>query len=168
MIATKLWQRPDAATAGFITPPGEGDDVPTKPGSRRKAFSGNTGGRFLVDEAVLAPGEAAPPHRHANLTEVFYVLEGDLRLQVGDEIHPVTAGTFAFSPVGTVHSFANIGQTTARMLIVAMPQDPEGQTIQTVEAYFAALAEMPPPADRTAADLAAWEELGRRAGIERA
>jgi len=168
MTARNDWDRSDAATAGFIVPPGDGDDVPTKPGSKRKAHSGSTGGRFLVDEARLAPGEAAPPHRHANLTEIFYVLDGEIRLQIGDQIRTVTPGTFAFSPVNSVHAFTNVGTVPARMLIVAIPQDPNGQTLETVERYFAALAELPPPADRTAADLAAWQELGRIAGIERA
>lgn len=168
MESIKDWERPDTARTGFIVPPGDGDDVPTKPGSKRKARSGNTAGQFLVDEAVLAPGDKAPPHRHANLTEVFYVLEGEIRLRVGDQVRTVTAGTFAFSPVGTVHGFGNVGTTPARMLIVAMPHDANGQTLETVERYFAAMAEMPAPADVTAADLAAWEELGRLAGIERA
>lgn len=168
IATTNDWEHPDTATTGFIVPPGDGDDVPTKPGSKRKASSGNTGGRFLVDEAFLAPGEVVPPHRHANLAEIFYVLEGEIRLQIGDRIRTVGRGAFAFSPVGSAHAFSTVGASPARMLIVAVPQDPNGQTLETVERYFAALAELPPPADRTAADLAAWNELGRIAGIERA
>jgi len=168
MDATNTWERSDAARAGFIIPPGDGNDVPTKHGSKRKAHSGNTAGRFLVDEAVLEPGITAPPHRHANLTEIFYVLEGEIRLQIGDKIQIVTSGAFAFSPVRTIHGFSNIGSTTARMLIVAIPEDPNGQTLETVERYFEAMAELPPPSDIPAADLAAWDELGRLAGIERA
>ncbi len=168
MTAIRDWERPDTTTNGFFVPAGDGDDVPTKPGSKRKARSGSTGGRVLVDEAVLAPGEQALPHLHANLTEIFYVLNGTIRLRVGDQERTVGPGAFAFSPVRSIHAFANIGDDTARILIVAIPEDPHGQTLETVERYFEKLGEYPPGIDPTAAELAAWAELGRLAGIERA
>ncbi len=96
MTTINDWERADAATTGFIVPPGEGDEVPTKPESKRKARSANTGGVFLVDEAVLAPGDKIPPHFHANLTEIFYVLEGEVLLRIGDQIRTVTPGPSHF------------------------------------------------------------------------
>ncbi len=68
----------------------------------------------------------------------------------------------------SIHAFANVGEDTARILIIAMPEDPNGQTLETVERYFEKLGEHPPGIDPTAADLAAWAELGRLAGFERA
>lgn len=166
MTAIKDWERVDAATAGFIVPPGDGDEVPASPDSRRKARSGNTGGRFLVDEAFLAPGMKIPPHFHANLTEVFYVLEGEILLRVGDQTRTVTAGTFAFSPVRNVHCFSNLSDKPARVLIVAMVHDPNGQTLGALERYFEEMARLMPGAGAPHADAANWEQLAREAGIE--
>jgi len=149
------WQRAEAATAGYIVPPGEGDPVPSKPEAERKAGSANTGGLILVDEAVLAPGTTILPHRHTNIAEFFYVLEGVVRLRIGDREQIAPAGTFAFSPVCNAHGFSNPGQTPARLLIVAFPPEPG-------ERYFEALANL--PANATAAD---WEPIGRAHGVER-
>jgi quercetin dioxygenase-like cupin family protein len=154
--SVKDWERPDAATEGFLVPPGEGDRVPTKPNARRKAGSRNTGGAILVDEAVLVPGEKIPPHRHSNLAEFFYVLAGEVLLQIGNQMTRATAGTFAFSPIDNVHGFSNLGSEPARLLIVALPPEP-------AERYFEAMDRLPPDADA-----AAWARLLRENGVESA
>ena len=154
MRTIQEWHRSDAATEGYIVPPREGDRVPTKPNAQRKATTGNTAGVILVDEALLLPGETIPPHRHTNLAEFFYVLEGDIVLRIGDRVTRATAGTFAFSPIGNAHGFHNPGPEPARMLIGALPPEP-------AERYFAAMARLP-----AEADAAAWERVGRDHGVE--
>ena len=52
------------------------------PGSAQiviKAAGEQTGGSFFLAESTLAPGFAGPPpHRHRELHDMFYVLEGTL------------------------------------------------------------------------------------------
>src|SRR5215217_2849821 len=50
-----------------------------------KAAGEHTGGSFFLAESTLAPGFAGPPpHRHRELHDMFYVLEGTLTLRLGD------------------------------------------------------------------------------------
>jgi mannose-6-phosphate isomerase-like protein (cupin superfamily) len=66
-----------------------------------------------------AVGErGAEPHVHLHHVDTFYVIAGDLSLQVGPELSRVTApaGTLAMLPPGVVHGFANDGPGEARFL----------------------------------------------------
>lgn len=162
MSTVNEWARPDAVTQGFVVPPGQGDRIPSKPNAKRKARSGTTAGMLLVDEAVLLPGDVIAPHRHDNIAEFFYVLEGRVRLRIGDRVTEATPGTFAYSPVGNVHGFSTLGDRPARLLIVCLPPDPGGASLAVVERYFEALERLPPDAGP-----AAWDPLGRAHGVER-
>ena len=82
-----------------------------------KATGEHTGGSFFLAESTLAPGFAGPPpHRHRELHDMFYVLEGSLALTVGDETLELEAGSFACLPPGTPHTFANTSDQPVRFL----------------------------------------------------
>ncbi|HEX6507898.1 MAG TPA: cupin domain-containing protein [Chloroflexota bacterium] len=154
MITTKSWERASAPVEGYIVPPGESLERPYFPSSRGLAWTASTGGIVAVEEGVLEPGQPGPyRHYHTNLTELFYVLEGELLLQIGDQVERAGPGTFAFCPIGCVHAFRAAGQETARVLIIAMPPG-------IGEAYFRELAKMPPGAEK-----ADWERLGQKWGM---
>jgi len=72
-------------------------------------------------EAIVPPGGGPPPHVHSREEEGFYILEGEITLQVGDERLVATAGMFANMPVGTHHSFKNESSRPAKMLISVAP-----------------------------------------------
>jgi mannose-6-phosphate isomerase-like protein (cupin superfamily) len=59
----------------------------------------------------------APLHRHDD-DEAWYVLEGVLRVRVGDDEVEVPAGGAVIVPGGTAHTFWNPGSTPARYLLV--------------------------------------------------
>ena len=80
-----------------------------------------TGGAFFMAEAWVAPGGGPPPHVHSREDESFYLQQGALALQVGGKGLSASAGDFIHIPRGTVHSFKNVGQETAKMLLVATP-----------------------------------------------
>jgi uncharacterized cupin superfamily protein len=64
--------------------------------------------RMGVGHLVVAPGTlSAPPHCHAAEEEIFFVLEGDGTLLLGDEEHAVGAGSVVARPPGTgvAHAF---------------------------------------------------------------
>src|SRR5581483_8591274 len=58
---------------------------------------------------------------HSREEEGFYVLEGEITLQVGDKRLVATAGMFANMPVATLHSFKNESDKPAKMLICVAP-----------------------------------------------
>ncbi|MFL5782427.1 MAG: cupin domain-containing protein [Thermoleophilaceae bacterium] len=84
-----------------------------------------SGGTLTAFETVVAPGEGPPLHIHAAEEETLYVLEGDVRFMLGDELHSGSVGSFAFVPRGMPHTFQNVGDTLARMLIHFTPSGME-------------------------------------------
>jgi quercetin dioxygenase-like cupin family protein len=103
--------------------PGEGEHHAVGASSLTlKATSEYTDGGFFLSETVVEPGFPGPPlHRHRELTDMFYVLEGTLTLTVdGDELE-APPGTFACVPPGTVHTFANRSDGPVRFLNFNVP-----------------------------------------------
>ena len=72
---------------------------------------------FIVE---LAPGEAPPAHRHDDMEQIFYVLSGRGRLEVGTEgeTHLVSPGDLVRIPPSTLHTVHCLGDTTLRYLAV--------------------------------------------------
>ncbi len=64
------------------------------------------------------PRLIAPLHLHHNDDEAWYVLEGALRVQVGDQVVEARAGSGVFVPRGTMHTYWNPGPEPARYLLV--------------------------------------------------
>jgi quercetin dioxygenase-like cupin family protein len=87
-----------------------------------KASGVETGGLCTVWEGRVPPGTVgAGPHYHRERDELFYVLDGELVLRIGDEPRTAPTGTFAFIPRGTVHGFHNASQASATLLVVHHP-----------------------------------------------
>jgi mannose-6-phosphate isomerase-like protein (cupin superfamily) len=103
--------------------PGEGENFEMGGSSFSiKATSESTDGRFFLSETVVEPGFAGPPlHVHRELTDMFYVLEGVLTFQIGDETVRGAAGTFVCAPPGTPHTFSNPSEEPARFLNFNVP-----------------------------------------------
>src|SRR5712671_502271 len=81
----------------------------------------DTNGKYALWEAIVPPGGGPPPHVHSREEEGFYILEGEITFQIGEERIVATAGMFANMPVGTPHSFKNESDRPAKMLISVAP-----------------------------------------------
>jgi mannose-6-phosphate isomerase-like protein (cupin superfamily) len=86
---------------------------------------GSVGDAFVVAEWRDAGGPAgparliAPRHvHHHHDDEAWYVLEGTLRVQVGEDEVEATAGSGVFVPRGTPHTYWNPGPGPVRYLLV--------------------------------------------------
>jgi mannose-6-phosphate isomerase-like protein (cupin superfamily) len=91
-----------------------------------------TGGA-LSAVAIAAPaGWAGTPLHHHAFDETFYVVEGTLTLQLGDELVEAGPEELVFAPRGVAHAIANLGERAARYLLLCTPAGFEG--------YFARLA----------------------------
>jgi len=77
--------------------------------------------KYAMWEAIVPPGGGPPPHIHSREEESFYVLEGEITFTVGEENFLATPGTFANMPVGSLHSFKNESDKTARMILSVAP-----------------------------------------------
>jgi quercetin dioxygenase-like cupin family protein len=85
----------------------------------------DTHGQFALIEAVARRGNVPPPHIHHREDEIFYVLEGEVVVSVGDRTTKGTAGTMFFLPRDVPHSFT-IESEQSRMLILLTPAGLEG------------------------------------------
>jgi mannose-6-phosphate isomerase-like protein (cupin superfamily) len=86
-----------------------------------KAVSEDTAGQYTLIDVQLDPDSGAPPHIHHREDEAFYIQEGELEFQLGDQIVMATPGTFLYSPKGHLHSFRNNTTQRAKMLVRCMP-----------------------------------------------
>jgi quercetin dioxygenase-like cupin family protein len=108
--------------------------------------SEETKGRLAVMENRIAADAAGPRlHVHPAFDEAFYVLEGELTFEVGGDRIVAPAGTLAFAPGETPHTYANLSGRPARVLLICTPAG--------FERYFDRLAaelagEEPPVDDR--------------------
>ncbi len=79
---------------------------------------------FVIAEWRDAGGPPGPPrliapmHLHRSDDEAWYVLEGTLRVQVGDEVVEARAGSSVFVPRGTRHTYWNPGPEATRYLLI--------------------------------------------------
>jgi mannose-6-phosphate isomerase-like protein (cupin superfamily) len=67
------------------------------------------------------PRWIAPLHLHRNDDEAWYVLEGVLCVQRGDEIVEARAGSGVLVPRGTPHTYWNPSPTLTRYLLIMTP-----------------------------------------------
>jgi quercetin dioxygenase-like cupin family protein len=113
--------------------------------------SEDSGGRVsLVDNRVPA-GTAGPPlHRH-DFDEAFFVLEGEVTFQLGDDLVTRRAGEIAFAPRGVPHTFANQSEAGARHVIVITPAG--------FERYFDRMAARAAGVDPRASATLDWPEV---------
>ena len=65
----------------------------------------------------------APLHVHHGDDEAWYVLEGTLRVRVGDQVHEVGPGGAVMAPKGVPHAYGNARRgERARYLLVMTPR----------------------------------------------
>jgi quercetin dioxygenase-like cupin family protein len=102
-----------------------------------------SGGEVSVIESGSLPGFGGPPLHHHDFDETFYVIEGELTFQLGDELFTRKAGELAFAPRGVAHTYANLSDAPSRHLIACTPAG--------FERYFARMA-----AERRGEDPSEW------------
>ncbi len=118
-----------------------------------------TEGSLAVFEMTTGPGAEPPRHVHTREDEVFHVVEGEVRFQIGDEVLVAGPGQTVFAPRNIPHQFNILGER-AKVLTMLTPGDfinyfldwstPVNEEPVTIE-----IPQGPPPADI----LATWVKL---------
>ncbi|MFL5911689.1 MAG: cupin domain-containing protein [Gaiellaceae bacterium] len=85
-----------------------------------------TGGALAAMDVTVSPGEGPPLHVHTREDEFAYVIEGEFRWKLGDELRDAPAGSFVFIPRGLAHCFQNVGAQPGRQLVMFSPSGMEG------------------------------------------
>ncbi len=121
----------------IVLTPGEGNHLTI--GNSKvtfKAVGADTHGHLGLFENLIQPGGTAPIlHIHRDMEEMFYVLEGEVEIQVGNQTVAGQPGAFVLVPRGTRHTFTNRGTKPAKLLIMFCPALER-------EKYFEGLAEL--------------------------
>ena len=78
---------------------------------------------------VVPSGKRAfPLHNHHVNEEMFFILEGEGEVRIGDKTHPIKKGDFIAHPPGgpeTAHQIVNTSENELRYLAVSTMQSPE-------------------------------------------
>jgi quercetin dioxygenase-like cupin family protein len=74
-----------------------------------------------IDMTFQPEFEGVDPHTHPDHADAFYVLEGQVEFQVGDEPRVARPGTFVAAPPGSVHGFRVAGAEPIRCLNLHAP-----------------------------------------------
>ena len=106
---------------------GDGEDrfghpfrMPTSSLSVKVATNETGGGLFIVEHTHLLPGGPVL-HRHLYQDEWFYVREGEVVFQLGEQRLHLHAGESVLGPRLVPHTFSSVASTPARVLIAFCP-----------------------------------------------
>ena len=148
------------ARARVVLSPDEGETVwLRKLGIRFMIGGEESGGNFALVEHPIGPRAlAAPMHTHRHEDEYTYVLEGEIGVQVGEEVLLARPGDLVFKPRGVPHAFWNPADEPARALEIISPAG--------FEQYFAELAPLFPPANEDPLDDEAVDAVREKYGLE--
>jgi quercetin dioxygenase-like cupin family protein len=112
------------AESPLLIGPDDGTVITNPIGGRMvvKLKDADSGGAYSVHDNVLPAGSPGPrQHIHRHHDEVFYVLEGQINVQVGVQHLSAPAGSFVIVPRGQVHRPSNPGTQPARVLLIFSP-----------------------------------------------
>lgn len=85
---------------------------------RVRLSSRDNDARLSILEHWAARGDSPPLHLHRDTDEVFHVLEGELRLRVGERDIRARPGDVLLAPKGTAHSYLVLSEAGARIMTI--------------------------------------------------
>ena len=146
-----------AAPQGYVIGPNEGEHLIQRGGSifiKTDPTKGSNG-LAIGTQQVLA-GVGIPVHRHVDMDEAFYVIDGAGTFILNDVPYPIQKGNSIFIPRNTWHGFQNADRELLLLWIVAPPE---------LAAFFREFAAHPgaPPVQRTKEQM---NEVARKHGTE--
>ena len=103
---------------GFIIPAGDGrihGHIKLKGVNSNildvKVSGSDTGGDLAIfEQTSLSQGRGTPLHIHYNQDEIFYVIEGVYKFQVGGEKYELTTGDSIFLPRNVAHAWTQVSE----------------------------------------------------------
>jgi quercetin dioxygenase-like cupin family protein len=86
-----------------------------------KTSAAETPSLFAIEHTKIMPGWGPPLHLHVAQDEWFYLLEGEVLIQAGDQRVTLKPGDSFLGPRTVPHAFVALGPTPAHMLITFTP-----------------------------------------------
>jgi len=137
--------------------PGEGRDFTVGlDNAQAKIEAAATGDSFSLIEYEASAGAPGPPlHVHRVVSELFYMLDGEVEFRADGRTQRLGKGSVAFIPPGIPHTFSNVGSGVAKWVGIFSP----GRYMALVEGIGKALPADggPPDGEKMAALFAEWD-----------
>jgi quercetin dioxygenase-like cupin family protein len=104
-----------------IRKPGETDGVVLRGHPMAFLVTGKDTKHTSMFDWTIPAGFATGLHVHRVQEETFFMLEGECRWHVGDEVVRATPGAYLFIPPGIPHNITNVSDKPARVLMTVSP-----------------------------------------------
>jgi quercetin dioxygenase-like cupin family protein len=121
-----------------------------------------SGGPLSVMQVAGLPGGATPLHVHHAEAEAFYLLEGEMTYQAGENVFELRAGSFVYLPKDVAHRFRVRGTTPVRFLAFGTP----GGVEHLYREVGVPAEELILPAAPTAEEFRRWPAAAPKYGLE--
>ena len=105
--------------------PGSISRVILGPGARREDRPGAVDTeRLVIHTNEYEPGGVSGDgHAHADQEQAFYILEGDIEVEVGDETYQLGSGDCVLLPRHVFHKHRNVGDRPLKFLFISAKLD---------------------------------------------
>ncbi|MDG2305588.1 MAG: cupin domain-containing protein [Candidatus Binatia bacterium] len=77
---------------------------------------------MFCDAYCFEPGQVQKAHAHDGSDKVYYVLDGVVEIQIGDDTRRLEAGELAHAGPGVPHGATNPGPERATVLVFMAPK----------------------------------------------
>lgn len=104
---------------GFLRSPLSATRLPAA-GGHLLAGSSDTGGQFTLIHTSVPPHDETPLHRHLEMDESFFIIEGSLDVTCGGDTFEAGRSEFVFLPREVPHRYS-AGADGAELLILGSP-----------------------------------------------
>jgi quercetin dioxygenase-like cupin family protein len=88
----------------------------------------------IFEQTSLSPGRGTPLHIHPSQDEIFYVLDGNYRFKVGEDLFDLATGDSIFLPRQIPHAWTQLSQK-GKMTVILQPAG-------KLENFFVTMANM--------------------------
>ena len=81
-----------------------------------------------VIQERIPPGAGEVKHYHKRARQIFFVLSGQLEIELGDHSFQLSSGDSIEVPPGTPHQVRNTGYSDASFLVISAPTTGDDRT----------------------------------------
>ena len=82
--------------------------------------SDTNGDLAIFEQTSISQGRGTPLHIHASQDEIFYVIEGSYKFQVGEDKYDLTTGDSIFLPRQVAHAWTQVSEK-GKMTVTMQP-----------------------------------------------